>query len=321
MDGRPWLEAFVKPVKPERIFSWEGVGNDKAGLHTEHIRQDPAESALAIEQLVELGYITAPSEDLRKTVRDTLSCNKINLIRALLGTPQEAKAIPLLEELIAENEANEWALLTLANCQIRFGKYIEARAILEGITPATQQLGQIQLLFAQLAFGENKPDVALNHLQTAVSSELSHPLLFTQLGWAFLRLRRWEEAATAFHKSLDFEPENPAAFDGLARVHLEKNESELAVEKSLQAVGLVHYFPEAHYHLGTGLEQLGKFKEAILAYETALSMGYQPGLLHGKLAALYRPIDSQKTLAHAKAVKLGKRKFYRADIKSKLPSP
>jgi hypothetical protein len=50
--------------------------------------------------MAELGYIAAPSEDIRKTVRDTSNYNKINLISALLGTPQEAKAIPLIKELI-----------------------------------------------------------------------------------------------------------------------------------------------------------------------------------------------------------------------------
>jgi tetratricopeptide (TPR) repeat protein len=131
-------------------------------------------------------------------------------------------------------------------------------------------------------------------------------------------LQQWDEAANAFQKSLEMEPENPAAFDGLARVHLEHNEPEQAVEKALQAVGLIHYFPEAHYHLGTGLEKLGKNPEAILAYETALGMGYQPALLHRRLARLYRPIDARKAAAHVRALNASRR-IYQADIKSKLP--
>ncbi|MGH7980164.1 MAG: alkaline phosphatase family protein [Limisphaerales bacterium] len=320
MDGRPWLEAFEKPVKPERIFSWEGVGDDKAGLHTEHSRQDPAAAAQAIEQLVELGYIAAPGEDVRKTVRDTIACNKINLARALIGTPQEAKAIPLLKELIAESSTNEWAVLTLAHCQIRLGKLSEARSILEATTPSTQQSSQVQLLFAELAFAEENPAVALSHLQAAERAGSGHPLLFNQLGRAYLHLKRWDDAKAAFEKSLKIEPENPAAFDGLARIHLESGETESAVEKSLQAVGLIHFFPEAHFYLGLGLERLGKAQEAILAYETALGMGYQPNLLHHRLSELYRPIDAQKAATHEKVwANSRKQRIYRADIKSKLP--
>ena len=321
MDGRPWLEAFKKPVKPERIFSWEGVGNDQAGLHTENSRQDPAEAAQAVEQLVELGYIAAPGEDVRQTIRNTIRCNKTNLIRALLGTPQEAKAIPLLKELTAENNVTEWSVLTLASCQIRFGKLAEARAILEASAPATQQSSQVQLLFADLAFAEKNPGVALNHLQAAERAGAGHPLLFNQLGRAYLQLERWDDARDVFQKSLEVEPENPAALDGLARVHLECGEPENAVEKALQAVGLIHFFPEAHFRLGTGLERLGKNREAIMAYETALGMGYQPDLLHCRLAELYHPINPQKAASHEKVViNSRKRRIYRADIKSRLPS-
>jgi predicted AlkP superfamily phosphohydrolase/phosphomutase/tetratricopeptide (TPR) repeat protein len=320
MDGRPWLEIFEKPVKPERIFSWEGVGNDQAGLHTEDSRQDPAEAAQAIQQLVELGYIAAPGEDVQKTIRQAIRCNKINLVRALLGTPQESKTIPLLEELIAEDGADEWCLLTLARCYIRLGNLPVARGGLEALAPATRQLGQVQIIFADLAFAEKNPALALEHLQAAERTCAGHPLLFNQLGRAYLQLERWDDASAAYEKSLAVEAENPAAFDGLARVHLERGELESAVEKSLQTVGLIHYFPEAHFHLATGLDRLGKAKEAILAYETALGMGYQTNQVHLRLAELYRPIDSQKAAFHEQAVaRSRKRRIYQADIKSTLP--
>ncbi len=321
MDGRPWLEAFEKPVKPERIFSWEKIGNDKAGLHTEHARQDPAEAAQAIEQLVELGYVAAPGKDARKNVRDTISHNKINLIRSLLGTPQESGAIPLLKEFTAENGFSEWSVLTLASCQIRHGDLVEARTTLESAAPNIQQLHQAQLIFAELAFAEGNQALALNHLQTAGRSAGKHPLLFNQLGHGYLRLKLWSDAENAFQKSLKVEPDNPAALDGLAQVHLQRDEPEAAVEKSLRAVGLIHFYPEAHFHLGAGLERLGKTGEAILAYETALGMGYQPLLLHRRLAELYGPVDLEKAALHEKVVRNAqKRKIYRADIKSKLSS-
>ena len=78
MDGRPWLEALETPVKPERIFSWEGVGDDRAGLHTEAVRQDPAQAAQAIEQLVELGYIAAPGEDVRDRKSTRLNSSHVD---------------------------------------------------------------------------------------------------------------------------------------------------------------------------------------------------------------------------------------------------
>jgi predicted AlkP superfamily phosphohydrolase/phosphomutase/tetratricopeptide (TPR) repeat protein len=320
MDGRPWLEAFEKPWKPQRIFSWEGVGDDKAGMHAAPARQDPAEAAQAVQQLVELGYIAPPGEDQRKKVRDTILYNKSNLIRSLLGTPQEARAIPLLEEFAAENGSNEWTALTLARCHMHLGKRSEARAILDAHATKAERSPQFELVFADLAFAEGNRAAAMEHLQAAERFGVSHPLLFNQLGRGYLELARWNDAETAFRKSLEAEPDNPAALDGLARVDLERDQPESAVEKALQAVGLIHFFPDAHFHLGVGLERLGKAREAILAYETALGIGYHPELLHHRLAELYRPIDPEKAALHERVLlNSRKRRIYRADIQSTLP--
>ncbi len=318
MDGRPWVEAFERPVKPERIFSWEGLGDDQAGLHTAQARQDPAEAAAAVQQLVDLGYVAAPGEDAQKNVRDTVRCNKTHLIRSLLGTPRVRQAVPLLKELAAEAPNEEWYPLTLARCQIGLRQLPEARALLEGCAPATQALPEVQLLFAELAFAEGTPAAALGHVEAARTSGAGRPLICNQVARGYLQLGRWDEAAAVFQQSLETEPDNPAAFDGLAQVHLERNEPEQAVEQALLAVGLIHFFPEAHFHLATALERSGKPAEAIAAYETALGMGCQPESIHRRLAALYRPIDARKADLHQRAAQPKKGRVYRANIKSTI---
>jgi predicted AlkP superfamily phosphohydrolase/phosphomutase/tetratricopeptide (TPR) repeat protein len=320
MDGRPWLEVFRKQVKLERIFGWEGLGDEKAGMHSSEIRQDPAEAAQAIAQLVELGYIAPPTQDVQQTIRDTIHCNKVSLVRALLETPRMAQAVPLLCELTAENRDDEWCVLALARCQVALGQLKEARASLESTTPAVQLSPQAQLMFADLALAEGNQAQALSHVETAEANGVSQPLLFNQVGNAFLRLQRWQAAADAFRKSLETEPENPAALDGLAMVHLAQGEWERAVEKSLEAVGLVHFYPEAHFHLAVGLERSGRPREATAAYETALGLGYQPALLHRHLMELYKPLDAEKAHQHERAfTRLCRQPMYRADFNSNLP--
>jgi tetratricopeptide (TPR) repeat protein len=118
---------------------------------------------------------------------------------------------------------------------------------------------------------------------------------------------------------LETEPDNPVALDGLASIHLAEGEWENAVEKSLEAVGLVHFFPEAHFHLAVGLERCGQTREAIAAYETALGLGYWPAGLHRHLVELYRPIDAEKSNQHKLAcIRLARPTIYHADFKSKL---
>jgi len=320
MDGRPWVEVFRNQVKAERIFGWEGLGDDKAGLHSREIRQDPAEAAAAIAQLVELGYIAPPGEDVQETIRNTIRCNKTSLVRALLETPRMAQAVPLLQELIAERKEDEWCILALARCQLALGKLKEARALLESTAPETQRSAQVQLQLADVAFAEGDKAQALSHVKAAGASGVAHPLLCNQIGRAFLQFDRWQDAAEVFRKSLENEPDNPAALDGLASVHLAQGEWECAIEKSLEAVGLVHFYPEAHFHLAVGLERSGRTGEAIVAYETALGLGYAPPVLHGHLAKLYQPVDAQKARDHQRAfTRLCRQPIYRADFKSTLP--
>ena len=319
MDGRPWLEVFRQQVKPERIFGWEGVGDSKAGLHNSETRQDPAEAALAVAQLVELGYIAPPGKDVQETIQNTIRCNKISLIRALIDTPRMAQAVPLLRELIAEKKDDEWCVLTLARCLLALGQLKETRALLETTASEAQHSAQVQLMLADLALAEGNKAQAFSHVEAANANGVSHHLVFNQIGRAFLQFKRWPEAAEAFRKSLETEPDNPAALDGLASVHLAKEEWESAIEKSLEAVGLVHFYPEAHFHLAVGLERSGRTPEAIAAYETALGLGFQPALLHRHLIELFKPIDAQKASEHERAFKrLCRQPLFRADFKSTL---
>lgn len=321
MDGRPWVEILRNEVKAERIFGWEGLGDENAGLHHREIRQDPAEAAAAVAQLVELGYIAPPGEDVQETIRNTIRCNKTSLVRALLETPRMAQAVPLLQELIAERKDDEWCILALARCQLALGKLKEARALLESTAPETQRSAQVQLQLADLAFAEGNKSQALGHVEAASANGVVHPLLCNQIGRAYLQFERWQDAAGIFRKSLENEPDNPAALDGLASVHLAQGEWECAIEYSLKAVGLVHFYPEAHFHLAVGLERAGQTREAIVAYETALGLGYAPPLLHGHLAILYQPIDAQKAAEHQNAfTRLCRQPMYRADFKSTLAS-
>ncbi len=321
MDGRPWLEVFRNEVKPERIFGWEGIGDDKAGLHSSDIRQDPADAAQAINQLVELGYIAPPSDDVQETIRNTIRCNRISLVRSLIGTPRMAHAVPILRELIAEMPDDEWCVLTLARLHIDLGQPNEARVLLESASPETKRPPQVQLMLADLAFAEGDKARALSHVEAANASGVEHHLLSIQIGRAFLQFDRWQDAADAFRKSLETEPDNPVALDGLASVHLAQGEWDRAIEKSLEAVGLIHFFPEAHFHLAVALEKFGKTREAITAYETALGLGYCPEALHGHLAELCKPIDALKATEHQQAfTRLCRQPMHRADFKSSLPT-
>ena len=116
----------------------------------------------------------------------------------------------------------------------------------------------------------------------------SDAIVLNRLGELFIKVNRWDDAERVLRRSLDVLEENPVALNGVAQVSLELGKNQVAAESALLAVGLFHYFPAAHFHLGEALVELGRETDAIAAYETCLGMGYEPGTTHGRLAALYR---------------------------------
>ncbi len=122
--------------------------------------------------------------------------------------------------------------------------------------------------------------------------------LYNQLGQLFLETRAWSEAETAFLGALACVAESSVALDGLAQIYLQRGDFADAVEHALSAVGLTHFFPAAHFHLGEGLMGAGRESEAIAAYETALGMGFDPQLSHARLAELYRLRNPAKAKEH-----------------------
>ena len=101
MDGKPLVTAFEDAINLDIIDSWDDVEGE-CGMHPPDAHIDAVESAEAIRQLVDLGYIEEPDEDTEVAVRESVRELKYNLARAHLDGGQAHKAIPLFEEIWEE---------------------------------------------------------------------------------------------------------------------------------------------------------------------------------------------------------------------------
>ena len=70
------------------------------------------------------------------------------------------------------------------------------------------------------------------------------------IGSALLALGEHDAAEQSYCRALALDPESTEAQHGLAITLLRQKRYEDAAAASLQAVGLRHFFPEAHFHLG-----------------------------------------------------------------------
>ena len=104
---------------------------------------------------------------------------------------------------------------------------------------------------------------ALRHFEDAVREGRENSWLLCRIGRAYLRLRRWSEAESAFRKSLLLDAENFEAYYGLSVALPRQGRYEEGIEFGLQAVSRVHDFPLAHFQLGAVLSRIGWYDRAV----------------------------------------------------------
>ena len=102
MEGKVLVNAFAQMPEIERILirgNKRRPGPAATASVGEQIADDPEAAAAALQQLVELGYIEAPGEDVLRDIARARAEQKFNLACSILDGKQPGQAIELAEEL------------------------------------------------------------------------------------------------------------------------------------------------------------------------------------------------------------------------------
>ena len=98
MDGKPLVTCFEEPPEIETIESWENLEGE-CGMHPPEARLDSVQSAEAMKQLVELGYIEEPDENTDVAIQETIRELDYNVAQAYMDGGRFSQAIPMLERI------------------------------------------------------------------------------------------------------------------------------------------------------------------------------------------------------------------------------
>ncbi|MEM9752049.1 MAG: alkaline phosphatase family protein [Planctomycetota bacterium] len=274
MSGRPWLEAFERPIQPDRILSWENVDGPHAdGRHPADVVPDPEAERAALQQLIDLGYVEAPGEDARKNVEDTRAANALNLATALMSLGKHSDALELLDALPERFADDPGIRLRAALAAMGARDHERAKQEAQRIAEQAERQGstpppRLHVLRGTLALAQRQLEDAEAHFaqlgdldSLARSGDLG-PGVLTRLGGIYLETQRFDRARKAFEKALAVDPESVHALDGLARIALHNDEPAGALDHALHAVGLIHHFPRGHLRVGQSLASLAEHSEA-----------------------------------------------------------
>lgn len=305
MPGKPLVQAFEVIPEIQYIESWEELEGD-CGMHPKDIQRDPIAEQAAMQQLIELGYIQKPDENVAKNIENTVNESRFYLARVYMNKDNYSDALPILEDLYKKHPEQIRYAFRYAKCLESLNRPDDSFKVVDKIIEKEEkEYPQLFLLQGTLEFAKKNYKQALTYLEKAEKADSKLPQLYQQIGFVYLNMRRPKDARAAFYKALENDPENAQAHYGLSQTMFRLKEYEKSAEFALNAVGLLYHFPRAHLTLGMALAKLGMYDRAVEAFEVSLKMA--PGLIaaHRYLSYIYlvKLKDKTKSELHIEAIK------------------
>jgi tetratricopeptide (TPR) repeat protein len=271
MDGKVLTGAFQQPFEPASIPSWDDVPGDD-GRHPPHLELDPIASTEALEQMVALGYIEKPDDNIGKAVADTIDELRYNLGEAYQDDDRHQEAADLFRALYEKDpDEQRYAVHYFISCQA-LDQTAEMRRIVDDLD------GRRRAVYEQ-ALGKVKEFLDIARKRAAERTPAPEPAADA---YSLLLDLLTPEERKEFVKWRRLAQYQPAVVDYL-------NGQVLTAEKRYaEALACLARVNDAHLArpgllLQTGdlYRKLGRFKEARRVYEAAL--GIDPDNPHAHL--------------------------------------
>lgn len=153
------------------------------------------------------------------------------------------------------------------------GQRVEAVALLRSGLRDHPDASALHLRIGTLLTRESETEDALFHLEQARNLDPEAFAAFETLGTHLERLGRFQEAAEAFQKGIQRNPESPGGYYGFIKSkRIDRSDAHIvsALERGLRNLAWSEVEREmSHYGLGKALEDLGEFEQAMAHYERA----------------------------------------------------
>ncbi len=284
MAGKALVQCFDRAVEVKRVASWDQVPGE-AGLHPAERYADAFASAAVVQHLVELGYLAPQGSDVAAQVDQAAREAQFNLATVHLHANRPGVAQGIFGALVAARPEEPRYVFGLAQAMLNQADGGGCAAVLEAFTRDHGHSSTSRVMYGQALLLMGRTDAALVCLEEAVRGEPSVGG-FCALGKALGQAGRYVDGEGAYRQALAIDADSEIAHFGLSQMLLLENRPEEAAQHALRAVGLVHYFPQAHYALGLARQMLNDVPGAVAALEMAVQIAPNFPEAHTRLAEL-----------------------------------
>lgn len=288
MDGKVLVNVFENPPEIKTIKSWENITGED-GSHPKNMVINEEDARAELQQLIELGYIEDPGENGAAAVKSTVDENNYNLARSYIDGQKWEEGIEILAKLHSENPKTLRFAVRLAHAYQSTGKLKDARHIVNHIrTIFDKESPQIDMLEGALLLGEERYNKALDLFKKVEHEAGEQPNLHLRIATAYLSLNRLDDAEKAVLNELKINPEEVSAHYTLGRIYFRKMQYEAAVNSFMDSIGLMYYYPAAHFYIGESLSAMKEYEKAIEAYDTCLKLTPGMNIARQRIIAIYQ---------------------------------
>ena len=296
MDGKPLLEVFEEAPALRRIPSWDAVpGND--GRLDAALCVDPLAAKAAMDQLVALGYVEAPSGDRAEAIAQTVTELNYNLARAYMDADRYGEAVPLLKDLYAAAPDQYRFGIQLAMCYRSLGEPRALRALVERLTEdrieaAKRAQAELQEMAQALRAEQGTPEGAepdLGTLDEPARKAWSDRQMLARfnrfdldflMGCVLMDEGRPDEALAQLRRAEQAEPTRPGLFIQIGEALLKLHRPGDAEGVFRKALALDPINPHAQLGLARALLPQHRAGEAAEAAPETVRLLYRYPLAH-----------------------------------------
>jgi predicted AlkP superfamily phosphohydrolase/phosphomutase/tetratricopeptide (TPR) repeat protein len=315
MDGKVLSNAMKQSVDINYIPSWEDV-QGVCGMHSPEKIEDPFAAQESLKQLIDLGYIDPPPDNVEKAILQSKHESQFCLARVYIHTQRYQEASNILDKLYKASPDQIRFAIRLCECLFELNQLEKCKTLvlecreklnheLKNLpdidelpdnekskniriqTGYAKHIYQIDLIEADILLKENQPESALNMYQKIEKQIPQQKHLYIRIGQSYIQLRQYKDAERAFVQAIDIDGDNHQAHHGLGVSLLRQGQYESAIEEFLIAIGLIFYYPLAHFHMGEALMGIHEYERAAEAFQVCLNIAPGFNLARNMLVNIY----------------------------------
>ena len=259
--------------------------------------------------LREAGRLDEASQTLDRVAKIDPTMPGLALERGLIfearGTPEQA--VKMYEHALEEEPDDPDLTIRLAAAKVESGDYDAGEKLLEKVSGTRPNSAEAEFYLGRIDMQKGRDLTALAHFQRATQLDARNARYRLYLAWESLDTNKLSDAIQNANEAVQLDPTMASGYWIRGRVRLRMGAVADALRDLNRALSLDPTLYAAYASIGDCYDQLGKRKEAVAAYETALAHdGEQPTWWYqlSRLQQNVGDLDAAKTSLD-KAIALG----------------